>query len=159
MNGPLKVRELRTGDLPWVERAVTEHFGSPRVVSRGRLHEVQAMPGFVADADGDRLGVLQYRQAGGDFEIVILISVVRRRGIGRSLVAAAQAMAQDSGCDRLWLVTTNDNQAARAFYEALGWRQVAIHLGAVRAARRLKSEIPEFDEVGTAIEDEFEFEF
>jgi hypothetical protein len=56
------------------------------------------------------------------------------------------------------LITTNNNRDAMEFYRAVGWRQVAIHRGAVREARKLKPEIPEFDEAGVPIEDEVEFE-
>jgi hypothetical protein len=45
------------------------------------------------------------------------------------------------------------------FYRAVGWRQVAIHRGAAREARKLKPEIPEFDDRGVPIEDEIEFEY
>jgi hypothetical protein len=55
-------------------------------------------------------------------------------------------------------VTTNDNAPALSFYRAIGWRQAAIHRGAIRDSRRLKPEIPEFAADGTSIQDEIEFE-
>jgi hypothetical protein len=58
----------------------------------------------------------------------------------------------------LWLITTNDNRTALSFYRAIGWRQVAVHRGAMRESRRLKPEIPELAPDGTPIEDEIEFE-
>jgi GNAT superfamily N-acetyltransferase len=89
---------------------------------------------------------------------VVLISTIPRQGIGRRLLEAVQTIARESGCKRLWLITTNNNRNAIQFYRALGWRQVAIHRGAVREARKLKPEIPEFNEAGVPIEDEVEFE-
>lgn len=155
----MKIRELVVADLPWVESLVAERFGSPRVASRERLHEVRELPGLVAATDAKPLGVLQYQRSGNDIEIVILISTVRRQGIGRALVEAAQAMGREAGCHRLWLITTNDNRAAQAFCEAMGWSLVTARWGAVREARKPKPEIPEFGEAGTAIEDEVEFEW
>jgi len=67
-------------------------------------------------------------------------------------------VARARGCRRLWLVTTQDNRSALAFYRSVGWRQVAVHRGAVREARRLKPEIPERGEGGVPIEDEVELE-
>jgi hypothetical protein len=58
----------------------------------------------------------------------------------------------------MWLVTTNNNADAIAFYQALGWQQVAVHAGAVDRARHLKPEIPALDERGRPIRDEIEFE-
>ena len=72
--------------------------------------------------------------------------------------ALHRSLAHAASCQRLWLVTTNANQAALAFYTAVGWRQVAVHGDAVRAARRLKPEIPACGADGTPIEDEIEFE-
>src|SRR5262245_35306005 len=66
--------------------------------------------------------------------------------------------ARAAGCRRLWLATTNDNLPAIAFYSKRGWREVAIHRGAVAAARRLKPEIPEFGANGVRKQDEIEFE-
>jgi hypothetical protein len=62
------------------------------------------------------------------------------------------------GCRRLWLITTNDDRPARAFYQAFGWRQCAIHRGAITAARRLKPQIPPTGHAGIPIEHEIEFE-
>jgi hypothetical protein len=58
----------------------------------------------------------------------------------------------------MWLVTTNDNLAAIAFYRARGWRQAAVRRGAVSEARRLKPQIPAFGTNGLPKEDELEFE-
>jgi ribosomal protein S18 acetylase RimI-like enzyme len=41
----------------------------------------------------------------------------RRRGIGRALVEHLAALARASGCYGMWVVTDEDNLAARATYE------------------------------------------
>jgi GNAT superfamily N-acetyltransferase len=137
---------------------MSDHFGSSRAVSRGVLHDALSLPGVIAEEDSKPLGVLLYRLDQDQCEVVVLISVLRRRGIGRSLMAAVQVIAADAGCARLWLVTTNDNRGAIEFYRAIGMELVAIHRGAVHEARGLKPEIPEFGEDGIPIEDEIEFE-
>lgn len=154
----MKIRPLLPADLPWVESLVAEHFGSSRVVSRGVLHEARALPGLVAVHAGVPVGLLQYRVHPGGCEVVVLIAAIRRQGVGRALLQAVQPVARAAGCRRLWLITTNNNQAGLAFYRTLGWTQVAVHRGAVREARRLKPEIPETDAYGAPIEDEIEFE-
>jgi GNAT superfamily N-acetyltransferase len=154
----MTIRELRSSDNAWVESLMTEHFGSSRVVSRGILHSALALPGLVAEKDSRPRGLLQYRLDQDQCEVVVLISTIPRQGIGRRLLEAVQTIARESGCKRLWLITTNNNRNAIQFYRALGWRQVAIHRGAVREARKLKPEIPEFNEAGVPIEDEVEFE-
>lgn len=154
----MKARELTTDDRVWAERLVSERFASYRIVSRGVLHDARALPGLIAESEGAPVGLLQYRVAGEQFEVVVLIAVPPRRGVGRFLLREAEPIARSHGCKRLWLITTNDNAAAFAFYRAIGWHQAAIHRGAMRASRRLKPEIPELASDGTPIEDEIEFE-
>ncbi len=44
----------------------------------------------------------------------------RRRGIGRALVERLAALARGAGCYGMWVVTDEDNVAARATYEGAG---------------------------------------
>lgn len=46
----------------------------------------------------------------------------RRRGIGRALVTQMASVAQTVGCYGMWVVTDEDNDAARATYEGAGAR-------------------------------------
>lgn len=154
----MRIRNRRANDRAWVESLVSEHGGSSRVVSRGIVHDALSLPGLVVERDGVPVGLLLYRIDRNECEIVVLIATARRKGIGHALLGEIEPIARRAGCRRLWLITTNDNRSALAFYRAVGWTQVAVHRGAIREARRLKPEIPEFGEDGTPIEDEIEFE-
>lgn len=155
----MKIRKLHSTDIPWVEPVVAGHFGSPEVVSRGVLHDSRVLPGFIAEIESGPAGLLQYRIDENQCEVVILISLIQRQGIGRELLMTMESVARQAGCHRLWLITTNNNRSAIAFYQAVGWRQVTIHRGAVRESRKIKPQIPLYDEEGIAIEDEIEFEW
>jgi ribosomal protein S18 acetylase RimI-like enzyme len=48
----------------------------------------------------------------------------RRKGIGRSLLAAAFEMARSSGAARIRLSTAKDNGEAKALYAAAGYRRI-----------------------------------
>jgi len=154
----MEARELAIDDRAWAERLVSERFASSRIVSRGILHDARTLPGLIAESEGAPVGLLQYQVVGEQFEVVVLIAVRPRQGVGRFLLRAAEPIARAQGCRRLWLITTNDNRAALSFYRAIGWRRVALHRGAMRESRRLKPEIPELASDGTPIEDEIEFE-
>lgn len=137
----------------------TARWGSARVASRGRLHELDAVPGFAAIEDDELAGVATYRIAGDECEVVTIDSM--REGIsgGTRLLEAVVAAARAAGCRRAWLVTTNDNAAAIRFYQRRGWRLVALHAGAVDAARAtIKPEIPLLGDDEIPIRDELEFE-
>jgi ribosomal protein S18 acetylase RimI-like enzyme len=154
----MRVRELREADRPWASALVAEHFGSAVVVARGVLHDTRLLPGLIALLGRQPVGLLQYDIEAAQCEIVVLIACRRRHGVGRALLEAAKGPAQSRACRRLWLITTNDNQPALSFYRAVGWRQCAVHPGAVRESRRLKPEIPLTGFNDIPIEDEIEFE-
>jgi GNAT superfamily N-acetyltransferase len=131
-------------------------WGGEPVVSRGRLHTPSSLPGFIAEGDGERLGLATYHIEARGCEIVSLDSLREREGIGTSLVEAVKREAAAMGCDRVWLVTTNDNIDALAFYQRRGFRFCAVHPGAVDEARKLKPTIPDFAGNGIPIQDEIE---
>ena len=155
----MKIRGIHPADRSWIEQVISKHFVTPQLVSRGVAHDSKSLPGLVAELDGTRAGLLLYRIHKNQCEVVAVVSVVQRRGIGRALLDAIQSIAREAACKRLWLITTNDNRDAIGFYEALGWRKVAVHRGGVNKSRQLKPEIPKYGSDGTPIEDEIEFEF
>jgi len=153
-----QIRPLTDADRPWVHRTVIEYFGSTVSVSRGRKLDTTLLPGFVAFSGEEPAGLLLHQPDGPEWEIVILIATEPRRGVGKALLEEVGKAAAPSGCRRLWLVTTNDNVDAQAFYEALGWTKAAVHKGAMAAARAIKPEIPRIGHGGVPIDDEIEYE-
>ena len=105
-----------------------------------------------------RLGLLLYDWEDEAIEVVTLDALERRRGIGRLLLDAIGAHARQCGARRIWLVTTNNNVEAIAFYTRCGYRLMSVSLDAIAEARKIKPEIPPVDSHGVAIQDEFEFE-
>ena len=49
-----------------------------------------------------------------------------KRGIGRQLMAAAEAWLRERGCPRIRLMVRDDNLAARGFYRAIGYEDQAV---------------------------------
>ena len=154
----LIIRQLEASDRTWARRFLTEETGSPRVVSRGALHEADILPGIVAILDGDLSGLLTYRIDGPNMELVALNARPQRKGVGSALLEAVKVAASQAGCKRIWLITTNDNQPAIAFYKKRGMQLVAIHKDALIRSRELKPEIPLYGLGGKPITDELEFE-
>ncbi len=154
--------EILPLDEPWREAARAlwaERWGATRVASHGRLHDLDALHGYVVVEDGAFAGVATYDLAGDACEVVSLDAQREGSGAGTALLDAIARAARAAGCRRLWLITTNDNTAAMRFYQRRGWRLFAVHAGAVdRARAELKPEIPEHGADGIAIRDEVEFE-
>jgi ribosomal protein S18 acetylase RimI-like enzyme len=150
----LAIRPVRPDERDWVARVIEDRWGAETVVAHGVVLTPADLPGFVAEDEGRRVGLLTYRVEGDDCEVVTIDAFETRRGVGTALVEAAAGM----GHRRLWLVTTNDNVAAQRFYERLGFGLVAVHAGAIARSRALKPEIPFLAEDGTPIADELEYE-
>lgn len=53
----------------------------------------------------------------------------RRRGVGRSLMQAAEAYAKERGIVFLSLEVRESNSAARSLYSSLGWEEQGIRKG------------------------------
>ena len=155
----IEIRPIGKDDTSWVRQFSLQEFNSTRVVSRGVLHLVDHLPGFVAFLDGVPSGLLTYQVAHGAMEVVTLHAAVPGKGLGSRLLEAARRQAVALACRRLWLITTNDNTPAIRFYQHQGLRVVAVHHNAVVESRRIKPEIPEIGVDGQPICDEVEFEF
>jgi ribosomal protein S18 acetylase RimI-like enzyme len=154
----LEIRTLTDRDQSWAESRIVEHWGASSVVSRGRVYEPAALPGFIAVEEGDRVGLLTYSIEGEKCEIVTLNSFREGRGVGTRLIESAKEAASEKGCTKLWLVTTNDNLEALRFYQKRGFMIAAVHRSALDLSRRLKPEIPALGRHGIPLRDEVELE-
>ena len=91
---------------------------------------------FVAEADQQLLGFCQLYPSWCSVEaarIFVLYDLfvddgVRRAGVGRQLMLAAQAFGRAAGAARLDLSTARTNARAQALYESLGWRRDDVFL-------------------------------
>jgi DNA-3-methyladenine glycosylase I len=165
-----QIRPLSAEDRSWIAGFIRARWGAPQVISRGRLHQVDRLPGFVAAYQGsDRAvagrlpagfvaGLITYSIEGPDCEIVSIDSLMERVGIGSALIQSVLEAARAQGCRRVWLITTNDNTPALRFYQRRGFRLVAVHRGAVDQARRIKPQISLLGIDGIPIHDEIELE-
>lgn len=153
-----QIRRLHAGDHPWVARLLEERWHSTTIVTRGRVHQADRLPGFLAEVDGQPAGLVTYHVARDQCEVVTLDSLPERIGVGSALLEAVRQVARDAGCRRLWLITTNDNLAAVRFCQKRGWRLVAVHRDALEESRRLKPEIPLAGTDGVPLRDEIELE-
>lgn len=137
---------------------ITENWGAPIVVTKGKLHSADQLPGFIAYKNGQLAGLITYHIENGDCEIVSLDSVIENQGIGTRLIEEAVKKAREQECKKVWLITTNDNTAAIRFYQKIGFRFAGLHLNAIEESRKIKPQIPLYGCDNIPILDELEFE-
>ena len=90
---------------------------------------------LVAEADGQLLGFCQLYPTWCSVaaaRIFVLYDLfvdadVRRGGVGRALMLAAQAFGRAAGAVRLDLSTAHANTRAQALYESLGWQRDDVY--------------------------------
>lgn len=142
-------------DERWAEGFLDAQLGGRHQARRGELVDVLE-PGLGLIA-GDGLGLLTYLPADDAIELSAIAAAPRRRGTGTALVGALVALARAQAVPRIWVVTTNDNLDALAFYQRRGFYLTELRAGAIDEARRtLKPQIPLIGEHGLAIRDELE---
>jgi hypothetical protein len=101
------VRHYQESDRAWAEAFMHENFGGPLQARRGQLIDVLALPGFVAEQNGQPLGLVTYRRENAECELAFIAALEPHEGIGTALLKALLDAVPDF--ERIWLVTTNDN--------------------------------------------------
>ncbi|MCI0709984.1 MAG: argininosuccinate lyase [Chloroflexi bacterium] len=154
----LAIRALTPEDQERVGIFMEEQWGSPRMVSRGRMLNIPTLPGFVALLDDKIVGLVTYDIEDDACEITSLNSLIEGMGIGSKFIGKVTQKSIEAGCKRLWLITTNDNSHAIRWYQKRGFTIAAIHINALEESRRLKPEIPHVGNDGIPLRDEIELE-
>lgn len=145
---------MTAGDRAWLLALLRERWGGETVVAHGEAMRPADLPGFVAVDPSGPVGVAAYQFADGGCELVLLESLAPGRGVGSALLGRVERAAVERGCPTVWIVTTNDNLRALAFYQNRGYRLVRVNPGAVDRARVLKPTIPLVGESGIPLHDE-----
>ncbi|SHO45098.1 GNAT family N-acetyltransferase [Anaerocolumna xylanovorans] len=141
-----------------VVNAISENWGSNIIVTKGNIHKAEELPGFLAINNGNIIGMITYHISGRECEIVSLDSFTENKGVGTALIETVKNIAKEKGCNRLFLITTNDNTKAVRFYQKRGFDLAAVYRNAVNESRRIKPQIPLTGFDGIPILHELEFE-
>lgn len=152
------IRPIKPSDRESVAKLLTDRWGDINVVSRGRIYDASALPGYLAVSDGKIVGLITYNTNRDACEIVTLDSLHENSGIGTNLINTVIRKAENSAVKRLWLITINDNTRAIRFYQKRGFELVAIHRNAMEISRNLKPQIPKLGIDDIPVRDEIELE-
>jgi len=71
-----------------------------------------------------------------------LDSLSENRGIGTRLLEEVIKISRNNGCNRVWLITSNDNTNAMRFYQKRGFEFKEVYINAIEDARKIKPQIP-----------------
>jgi GNAT superfamily N-acetyltransferase len=97
----VQVRRVNDDDRPWIREIVVGEFASPRVVSRGQVHDdATELDGFVVENDGRPVGCALWHEVDGDAELVVIVTTYRGAGAGTALLDAVVDYARTRPRDR-----------------------------------------------------------
>ena len=115
------IRSVAEIDPQRISSFLERRWGSRLLVSRGKLHDAAALPGFFACHHERVIGLATYQLVDADCELVTLDSEVEGIGVGSALTAMVREAAIAADCRRLWLITTNDNANSNRKSRLLAW--------------------------------------
>ena len=125
-------------------------------LSLGGVVDASTLPGWLAERDGEVVGLLTYLTS-DDVVDIVTINAFAGGGVGAALIEALVGDLRGTAA-RLRVTTTNDNTRALRFYQRAGFRLTALRPGAVEASRKTKPQIPLLGHDGIPIRDELELE-
>ena len=153
-----EIKNINLDDHQFVQEIITRLWQDTIIVVHNDIYDTTDLEGIKAVQDDCIVGFLQYQISGQECEILTLVSLKENQGIGSTLLAAVEAIAISKRCEKLSLITTNDNLQALAFYQRRGFRLTAIYPGQVEVSRRIKPSIPLIGENNIPLRDELKFE-
>jgi predicted N-acetyltransferase YhbS len=133
----MMIRQAAATDADEVARIINAAFEIEREFRRGErtsaaeiLASLSMNRGiFLVAEDGGRLiGAVEVRADGdaGYFGMLAVHTSVRRCGIGRALVEAAEAYCRDAGCSVMTMSTGENRTELIPYYEKMGYRLTAV---------------------------------
>ncbi|SDP22861.1 Acetyltransferase (GNAT) family protein [Paenibacillus sp. yr247] len=157
-NGDIRIlAPMSENDMEWLKEQWLQ-WGGDTVISKGKKHHILDLDAFNAWVDDKRVGEATYRLGINDCELVSINSTVQGIGVGSNLISTVEQKVKQSGRNRIWLITSNDNVDTLRFYQRRGYRITAINQNAIDEARKLKPTIPKVGYYDIPIHDEIELE-
>ena len=122
--------ELHGGSDATIRKPTTGELDAWRQIRADPLHHVLLAQGDTDVPVGslDLLIVNNLTRGGRPFgliENVIVRAAARRQGVGRQLMEASVSRAREAGCYKVQFLSNRGRTSAHAFYEAIGFEQLA----------------------------------
>jgi len=120
-----RIRQAVCDDLESLEALVTLFWGDPMQLMFDQHFKVTEHPAIIAETNDGIGGFIFYTPFRKDWVLIIALGVLPQFqgcGIGRDLVAHVEKITKEQGRQRLFVVTTNDNLPALAFYQRVGFQ-------------------------------------
>ncbi len=154
----MDIRQIDRESRERINALIVRQWYTLQMVVHGESVDMGNADGYYACEGNDIIGLITYRIAGKEMEILSLDSFRESRGIGTGLLDTVVAKARENGIHRILLITTNDNLAALRFYQKRGFDMCRLCRNALDQARKIKPDIPLTGMDGIPLKHEIELE-
>lgn len=154
----MDIRRIVPASRERVNAFIVQQWYTLQMVVHGESIDLGHADGYYACEGNEIIGLITYRTAGKEMEILSLDSLQEGRGIGTALLDTVVAKAREQGNQRITLITTNDNLSALRFYQKRGFEMSRLYRNALDQARKIKPEIPLIGMNGIPLKHEIELE-
>ena len=154
----MECKRINSQNRNFINAFIKQHWYTTTMIIRGREIDMTKAEGFYFSEEKNIIGLITYIVYNGILEITSLDSLQENRGIGSKLVEAVIHEAKERKCQKIILITTNDNINAIKFYQKRGFDMANLFRNAVDISRKLKPEIPLIGENSIPLRHEIEFE-
>lgn len=158
-NKSIKLRAFLPSDHSWLKDLMNKDWGGLPLVIRGKKYDPTLLDGIIAENDKKIAGFLFFNISGRDCEIIVFEVFEKFKGTGSIILDHLKQIAKNSQCQRIYLMTTNDNLDALRFYQKRGFHICGIHLDSVKISRKIKPSIGIIGDYGITVRDEIDLEY
>lgn len=152
------VEKINDGDRHLVSEFLIDNWYSTNISVRGKLIDASILDGFYVKNRNKIIGLVTYMIEDNTCEIITLDSKLENKGIGTELIKRVEEIVKQTNCNRIKLVTTNDNLNALKFYQKRGYHISNIYYNAMDEVRIIKPDVPKLGEDNIPLNDEIELE-
>ena len=154
----MEIKRIDQASRKRINAFIVQQWYTMQMVVHGESIDMDDADGYYACEGDEIIGLITYRIAGKEMEILSLDSLQERMGIGTALLDAAVEKARETRMQRIMLITTNDNLSALRFYQKRGFDMSRLYCNALDQARKIKPEIPLIGMDGIPLKHEIELE-
>lgn len=154
----VSLRLSTSNDVKRIENLMEEHWGGEPLIIRAKKYYPSKLDGIIAERDNKIIGLLFYEVLNRSCEIVVFEVFDKFQGIGSKMLDELKNIMKEKECNRIFLMTTNDNLDALRFYQRRGFNLCNIHVDSMKESRKIKPGIPLTGDYGIMIRDEIDLE-
>ena len=154
----MECKRINSRNRNLINAFIKQHWYTTTMIIRGKEIDMTEAEGFYFNEGKNIIGLITYIVYNDILEITSLDSLQENQGIGSKLVEAVIHEAKERKCQKIVLITTNDNINAIKFYQKRGFDMARLYHNALDISRKIKPEIPLIGDHSIPLRHEIEFE-